>query len=270
MRKSIVLFGACAAVFFSTAVAQSGNKKPAEAENKNSVAQTDPQQPPAAPQPKTQPPADQQTPAQNPPQQTPPATPPATSPSEQQNASPAGQRPPAMTAASQQAAATAATSVADTRTYVIGAEDVLRVLVWREPELSGSFNVRPDGKISLPLVNEVQAAGLTPEKLGAVISQGLTKYMTHPEVSVAVQQVNSKKYFIIGEVQKTGSFPLVVPTTVLEALVNAGGFRDFANSKKIAILRGTQRFTFNYKDVIRGKHREQNILLENGDQIVVP
>jgi polysaccharide export outer membrane protein len=146
--------------------------------------------------------------------------------------------------------------------------DPLRV--WREPELSGQFPVRPDGKISLPLVNEVVADGLTPEQLAETIAKGLSRYMTQPEVSVAVQQVNSKKYFIIGEVQKPGSYPLTVPTTVLEALVNAGGFRDFANPKKIIILRKGQRLKFNYKEVIAGKKMEQNIALENGDQIIVP
>lgn len=157
----------------------------------------------------------------------------------------------------------------DGSTYVIGAEDVLAVRVWREPELSGQFPVRPDGKISLQLVNEVQASGLTPEQLGAVIAEGLSKVMTKPEVSVAVLQVNSKKYFISGEVQRPGSFPLLIPTTVLEALVNAGGFRDFANQKDIAILRAGQRFKFNYKEVSRGRRMEQNIQLLHGDHILV-
>lgn len=161
-------------------------------------------------------------------------------------------------------------SAVDPKAYVIGPEDLLLIRVWREAELSGQFPVRPDGKISLALVNEVQAAGLTPEQLSAAIVQGLGKYMTQPEVSVAVMQVNSKKYFIIGEVQKTGSYSLTVPTTVLEALVSAGGFRDFANPKKVVILRGAQRLKFNYKEVVAGKKMEQNILLENGDKIIVP
>ena len=158
----------------------------------------------------------------------------------------------------------------DPKAYVIGAEDVLMVRVWREPELSGQINVRPDGKISLPLIGETQAAGLSPEALASAIGTGLTKFMTHPEVTVGVIQVNSKRYFIQGEVQKPGAYPLVVPTTVLEALVNAGGFRDFANSKKIRVMRGSQVFKFNYKDVTQGKHLEENILLQAGDQIIVP
>ena len=120
------------------------------------------------------------------------------------------------------------------------------------------------------LVGELQAATLTPEKLSSSVTEALSKSIKTPDVTVAVQQVNSKKYFIMGEVQKTGSFSLVVPTTALEALVNAGGFRDFAKKNKIVIIRGANRFNFNYNDVIKGKHREQNIQLEPGDQIIVP
>lgn len=167
-------------------------------------------------------------------------------------------------------AAAAKPSGTDSKAYVIGPEDLLLIKVWRDAELSGQFPVRPDGKISMPLVNEVQAAGLTPEQLSQAITKNLTKYLTQPEVSVAVLAVNSKKYFIIGEVLRPGANPLTVPTTVLEALVNAGGFRDFANPKKIIILRNGQRLKFNYKEVIAGKKMEQNILLESGDQIIVP
>lgn len=180
----------------------------------------------------------------------------------------AGQQEPA--AASTPGAGKPAAAKVDARTYLIGPEDLLLIRVWREAELSGEFPVRPDGRISLPLVNEIQAAGLTPEQLAAAITKGLDRYMTQPEVNVAVLQVNSKKYFIIGEVQKPGSYPLTVPTTVLEALVNAGGFRDFANPKKIIVLRAGERFKFNYKEVIAGKKMEQNIKLESGDQIIVP
>jgi polysaccharide biosynthesis/export protein len=167
-------------------------------------------------------------------------------------------------------ATSAAASPTDSKTYVIGAEDVLFLKVWNEAQLTGAVIVRPDGKISLPLVGELQAGGLTPEKLGNTIAEGLSKFLTHPDVTVSVQQVNSKKYFIIGEVQKTGSFPLVVPTTVLEALVQAGGFRDFAKTGSIVIMRRGERLKFNYKNVIKGKNSEQNIQLEAGDQIIVP
>jgi polysaccharide export outer membrane protein len=158
----------------------------------------------------------------------------------------------------------------DAKNYIIGAEDVLTVQVWRDAELSRQVMVRPDGKITLPLVNEIPAAGETPEQLAGNIAQALNKYLISPQVTVAVQQVNSKKFYIQGEVNKPGPYPLVVPTTVLEGLVNAAGFRDFANEKRITILRGKETFKFNYKDVVRGKHLDQNILLQPGDQIYVP
>jgi polysaccharide biosynthesis/export protein len=183
---------------------------------------------------------------------------------------PASPAAPAAKTAKADAKVAAGGAPVDLKAYVIGPEDVLKIQVWREPELSGTFAVRPDGKISLPLVGEIEAAGVTPEKLSDGIKQGLEKVMTHPEVTVGVEQVNSKKYYIQGEINKPGSYPLVIPTTVLEALVNAGGFRDFANTKKIIVLRGNQRLKFNYKEVTKGKKMEQNILLQPGDQIIVP
>jgi polysaccharide export outer membrane protein len=157
----------------------------------------------------------------------------------------------------------------DPNTYVIGPEDILLVRVWREPELSGAVQVRPDGKITLPLIDEVDAAGLTPEALKNKIVEELGEFVNKPEVIVSVQSVQSKKYYITGEVHRTGTFPLVVPVTVLEALTNAGGFREFANLKKITILRKGKVLKFNYTEVIKGKNMEQNILVENGDYIVV-
>jgi len=157
------------------------------------------------------------------------------------------------------------------KTYVIGAEDVLNILVWGNAPLSGTVTVRPDGVITLGLINDVKAAGRTPEQLTTEIATRLKDggFMQSPRVTVAVQQVNSKKACIVGEVLKPGCFNLVVPTTVLEALVNAGGFKDFANQKNIVIQRGDWRFIFNYKRVIAGKNREQNIPLEPGDLIIV-
>lgn len=163
-----------------------------------------------------------------------------------------------------------AAQAVDPTTFQIGAEDVLAIQVWREPDFSRQVIVRPDGKITMPLIGEVQAAGLTPDKLTVSLAESLTKYLKSPQVLVSVLAVNSKKYYITGEVNKAGSFPLVVPTRVLDALSNAGGFRDFANTKKIFILRKGQRIKFNYKDVIRGKDMDQNILLEDGDYIIVP
>ena len=144
------------------------------------------------------------------------------------------------------------------------------IRVWREPELSGPVGVRPDGKISLALIGELEASGMTPEKLAARITEGFSKFVTSPEVMVQVASVNSKKYFITGEVNRTGSFPLVVPTTILEALAIAGGFREWAKPKDVLILRGPKRFHFNYKEVIKGKNLAQNIYLESGDHIIVP
>lgn len=157
----------------------------------------------------------------------------------------------------------------DPHAYKIGAEDVLTVRVWREPDLSGTFTVRPDGKITLPLAGEVVAGGLTPVELTKVVTDAYAKLVNGPEVILQVEAVRSKKYFLVGEVQRGGSFPLVVPTTVLEAINAAGGLREFANEKNIVIIRGSKRIKFNYKDVIRGKNLEQNVLLENGDHIVV-
>jgi polysaccharide export outer membrane protein len=158
----------------------------------------------------------------------------------------------------------------DPKTYIIGAEDNLMIEVWKEPDLSRAVLVRLDGKISLPLLGEMQAGGLTPETLAANLATAWSKYVTAPNVMVSVSAVNSKKYFVIGQVTRPGSFSLVVPTTILQALAIAGGFQDYANSKNITILRGAKRFRFNYQDFIRGKNESQNILLENGDQIIVP
>ncbi len=166
--------------------------------------------------------------------------------------------------------APSAAPAVDPNTYVIGPEDVLYVRVWKDPDLSGLVDVRPDGMISMQLVGEIKAAGMTPEQLTKVLAERLSATHKRPEVNVQVMKVLSKKFFIQGEVRRPGSYPLVVQTTVLEALVNAGGFQDFAKTKKIYVLRGAQRFPFNYGDVSKGKHTEQNILVQNGDQIFVP
>ncbi len=158
----------------------------------------------------------------------------------------------------------------DPGTYVIGAEDALSIRVWKEPEVSGGVVVRPDGMISMPLIGEVHAGGKTPVELGKVITEKLSEYLTRPEVLVSVTGIRSKKYYITGQVSRTGAFPLVVPTTILEALSGAGGFGQWANTKKIVILRGSKRIPFNYKEVIKGKNLEQNIYLQNGDYILVP
>ncbi|HYL73365.1 MAG TPA: polysaccharide biosynthesis/export family protein [Bryobacteraceae bacterium] len=157
----------------------------------------------------------------------------------------------------------------DPTKYVIGPEDVLYIRTWREPDFTFPAAVRPDGKITAPLSGDVQAAGLTPAQLTKNLTELFGKYINSPDVNVFVQEVLSKKYFIDGEVNRPGSFSLVTPTRVLEALSHAGGFREFANTKDIKILRGDKVLKFNYKQVSNGKHLEQNILLENGDHIII-
>ena len=173
------------------------------------------------------------------------------------------------TAAAQQAAAPM--TDAD---YKIGAQDVIRIDVWKEPEISRITPVRPDGRISLPLLNDVQAAGLTPTQLAGVISEGLKKFLTNPQVTVGVTEINSRRVYVTGEVTKPGAFPLQSGMTVLQGLTSSGGFTQFAKIKGIYVLRtedGKQvKHPFNYKDVVSGKHPELNIVLQPGDVIVVP
>lgn len=162
------------------------------------------------------------------------------------------------------------TAPVDEKTYVIGAEDIVKVMTWGHADVTGDFMVRPDGRISIPLIGEVQASGRTPVQLATEIAELLkASFIRSPNVNVGLTAIHSKKYFIQGEVYKPGSYDLVVPTTVLEALVNAGGFKDFADQKHIVIVRGLKRLPFNYKDVIKGKHVEQNIRLDPGDIIVI-
>src|SRR3981081_2683941 len=157
--------------------------------------------------------------------------------------------------------------------YVIGSEDTLHVSVWKEPDLTATLPVRPDGKISLPLLNDVQAAGLTPLKLGASITEKLKKYIADPRVTVVVTAMNSQRVFVTGEVTHTGAMPLLPNMTMLQVLSSAG-FTQFANVKNIYLLRtenGKQvKLPFNYKEVVKGNHPEQNIMLKPGDTVVVP
>jgi polysaccharide biosynthesis/export protein len=158
--------------------------------------------------------------------------------------------------------------------YKIGPQDVLRIDVWKEPDISRVAPVRPDGRISLPLVNDVQAAGLTPTQLAGVLTDGLKKFITNPQVTVSVSEINSRRVYVTGEVTKPGAFPLLPNMTVLQALSSSGGFSQFAKIKSIYILRiedGKQvKHPFNYKDVVSGKKPELNIPLQPGDVIVVP
>jgi polysaccharide export outer membrane protein len=166
-------------------------------------------------------------------------------------------------------------SVLPTDDYVIGPQDVLAINVWREPELSRIEPVRPDGKISLPLIGDVRASGLTPKMLQTEISKALEAYLRKPEVAVIVQEANSHKFNIVGEVQRPGSYLLASNMTALDALAAAGGFRDFAKTTKIYLLRRTPdgssvRIPFNYKKAIRGRERDLDLQLLPGDTIVVP
>ncbi len=158
--------------------------------------------------------------------------------------------------------------------FVIGNDDVLTINVWKEPDFSSrSIHVRSDGKISLPLVGEVTAAGLTPLQLEQDLAAKLRNYITKPEVTVMVEQINSKKFNILGQVVKPGSYSIALAPTIVDAIAIAGGPRDFAKQKSIYILRenpdGTQtRIVFNYKDFLKGKN--QNVKLEQRDTVVVP
>jgi polysaccharide export outer membrane protein len=158
--------------------------------------------------------------------------------------------------------------------YKIGAQDVLRIDVWKEEQLTRTVPVRPDGKVTLPLLNDVQAAGLTPMQLAGVLSEGLKKYINNPQVTVTITEINSRRIYVTGEVTRAGAFPLLPNMTVLQALTSAGGFTQFAKTKNIYVLRtegGKQvKHPFNYKDVINGKKPEDNIQLQAGDVIVVP
>jgi len=170
---------------------------------------------------------------------------------------------------------TASATKAHDDTYTIGADDVLAINVWKEPDLTRSVPVRSDGKISLPLIGELQASGVTPKQLEQDIAKKLTSYVSEPEVTVIVQEIKSRKFNVLGMVARPGSFSITHTMTVLDAIALAGGFGDFAKQKSIYVLRmkpdGTQaRLPFNYKDVVKGKNPEQNIKLEPGDSVVVP
>jgi polysaccharide export outer membrane protein len=159
-------------------------------------------------------------------------------------------------------------------TYVIGAADQLEISVWKELELSKTVTVRSDGKISLPLAGEIQAAGLTPLQLEGDIANRLRSFITEPEVTVIVQQINSQKYNVMGQVIRPGSYPLTITTTVMDAIANAGGFKDFAKKKDVRILRGKAdgtetRLKFYYDAFVKGKNPQTNIKLQPGDTIVV-
>jgi polysaccharide export outer membrane protein len=156
--------------------------------------------------------------------------------------------------------------------FIIGPDDVLSIVFWRDKEMSTQVTVRPDGKISLPLLDEVQAAGLTPAGLRAYLSAESKRFFANPNVTVIVSQINSRKVFITGQIANPGSYALTGPTTVLQLISMAGGLKEFADSKNIIIVRRengqSSRYAFNYKEI--GKNTRQNIDLKPGDTVVVP
>ena len=184
----------------------------------------------------------------------------------------AQQAAPAATVVSPNAATANPANVAPD--FIIGPEDLLQISVWKNESLSRQLPVRPDGKISMPLLHDIQASGLTPMQLQAKVSAALAEYMPNPEVSVTVLEVHSYRVSVLGEVQKPGVLQLKAPTTVLEAIALAGGFRDFASPSKIVIFRKrdggqTERLRFNYNRAV-GAAGEDNLTLRSGDVVVVP
>jgi polysaccharide biosynthesis/export protein len=184
-----------------------------------------------------------------------------------QEAAPAANNPAPGAAASAPAATPAAAE------YVIGPDDVLHVAVWKEADLTATLPVRPDGKISLPLLNDVQAAGMTPMQLASSLTEKLKKYLADPRVTVVVAQINSKRIYLVGEVARTGAMPMLPNMTVLQALSTAG-LTQFANTKKIYVMRtedGKQlKMPVNYHKLVKGQEMDRNYVLRPGDTIVVP
>jgi len=165
-------------------------------------------------------------------------------------------------------------SATDDPNYVIGQDDELIISVWREPDISRTVPVRPDGKISLALLNDVQAMGMTPMQLGSAITEKLKSFISEPQVTVIVTKINSQRIFVVGEVPRTGGFTLLPNMTAMDAISSAGGFTPFAKRTKIYILRKENgkmtTIPFNYKEVLRNRRAEEDVVLKPGDRIVVP
>jgi polysaccharide export outer membrane protein len=190
-------------------------------------------------------------------------------------APPAASAPaPAKSSPGTLAPAAATTGVVVPPGYVIGTDDILSIMYWRDKDMSTDVAVRPDGKISLQLLNDVEAAGLTPEQLRDRLIQESKRYIEDPNITVVVKQINSRKVYVVGQIGKTGAYALSGPTTVLQLIALAGGLADFADSKNIVIIRVENgkptTYRFNYKDVTARKNLNQNIELKPGDTIVVP
>jgi polysaccharide export outer membrane protein len=199
-------------------------------------------------------------------QQPPPGADPQTPPKNSNTAPNGKPAPPA-------AGTPAPAGVAVPANYVIGTQDVLSIVFWREKEMSGDVTVRPDGKISLPLINEIQAAGYTPEQLRVKILEAAAKYVTDPDATVVVREIHSRNVYITGNVAKAGTYTLVGDMNVLQLIALAGGLLEYADAKHITVIRTEnsrpQYLKFNYNDVIKQKHVEQNIPLRSGDTVIV-
>jgi polysaccharide export outer membrane protein len=158
--------------------------------------------------------------------------------------------------------------------YVIQPNDLLEIFVWKEPDLTRKVLVRPDGRISFPLVQDLQAAGISPPELKKAVEKRLSEFLSAPEVTIIVEAIQSYRIYVVGKVQKPGGINVEKAVTVLQALALAGGFQDFAKEDEMTVIRSfgkeTLTFEFNYHDVIRGKKPEQNIILRSGDVVVVP
>ena len=158
--------------------------------------------------------------------------------------------------------------------FAVGASDVIRISVWKEPELSQTVTVRPDGYISMPLVGDVKVVGMTTNQIADLLTEKLSAYVVKPQVTLSVVEIRSREVYITGQVGKPGGYPLLGPMSVLQLIARAGGLSQFADRKGVFVLRqtggGKERYSFNYKDVISGKRPEQDILLQPGDTVVVP
>jgi polysaccharide biosynthesis/export protein len=185
-----------------------------------------------------------------------------------------GVTPPAPAGAPAVGVAAAAPAAATPSDYVIGPGDMLSIVFWREPDLSAKVVVRPDGRISIALLNDVVATGLTPEQLGLKLADGAKRFVQDPTVTVVVEQINSRRVFITGQVSKPGPYPLMSSMNVLQLISIAGGLLEYADDKGIIVMRNENGkptiYKFNYKDVIRGKNLKQNIDLKPGDTVSVP
>ena len=177
------------------------------------------------------------------------------------------------TGASNQKSPSNAAALVLPKGYVIGPEDVLGIVVWREKDMSSDVVVRPDGKISLPLLNDVQAAGYTPEQLAEIVEKTAAKYVTDSDTTVIVKAINSRKVFVLGEVAKPGAIPLTSEMNVLQLIASVGGFLEYANRGNVTILRTEggreRRFKFNYNEVVEGRNLQQNIMLQPGDTVLI-